>query len=165
VILAQNQETVRTHKRRRLARELALRLLFQQETTNLQPEESLIIFEQNFDPKNDTVAALDLSADNFAQAWPLAKELFLGVFGHQKQLDEDIKKATVNWSLERMAPVDRALIRLAYYEMLFREDIPPKVSLNEALEIAKNYGDEDSKAFINGVLDKLLNRIKDVSHG
>jgi N utilization substance protein B len=55
--------------------------------------------------------------------------------------------------------VDRAIIRLAYYEMRWRDDIPPKVSLNEAIELAKDFGDSDSGAFINGVLDKLLSQI------
>jgi N utilization substance protein B len=161
--LAENQK-INIKSNRRLARELALRLLFQQETSDLIPEQNVFLFEQNFNPKNDEEYALDMAVDSFDDAWPLAKELFFGVEKNKDQLDGDIKKAAINWSLGRMASVDRSLIRLAYYEMLYRDDIPPKVSLNEALEIAKSFGDEDSKAFINGVLDRLLNKMKGIDN-
>jgi N utilization substance protein B len=133
-----------------------MRLMFQYQANVLRPEEIVFLFEQNFDPKNDDDACLDLTAESFEKSWPLAKELFLGATKCLKELDEDIDQAASNWSLDRMSQVDLALLRLAYYEMRFKEDIPLRVSLNEAIEIAKNFGDHDSTAFINGVLDKLL---------
>jgi N utilization substance protein B len=139
-----------------LARELALRLLFQHDLEGGSPAATAETFEASFSPENDPEKALGLSAGKFKRAWPLAQELFFGVAAAQAKLDADIGKAAVNWTLARMSPVDRGLIRLAYYEMLHREDIPARVSLNEALEIAKSYGDDDSAAFINGVLDRLL---------
>jgi len=142
---------------RRLARELALRLLFQRDLEGGPPEATAETFEAAFSPENDPENALAMSARDFERAWPLARELFFGVAAAQKDgLDDGIGRAAVNWTLARMSPVDRGLIRLAYYEMLHRGDIPARVSLNEALEIAKSYGDDDSVAFINGVLDRLL---------
>ncbi|MDR1309465.1 MAG: transcription antitermination factor NusB [Deltaproteobacteria bacterium] len=143
---------------RRLSRELAMRLMFQLQSAGLRPEEIVFLFEQNFDPRNDREACLDLTEESFRQAWPLAKELFLGAAGHLEELDLDISQAARNWSLDRMSQVDLALLRLAYFEMRFREDIPLRVSLNEAIEIAKSFGDQDSTAFINGVLDSLLSK-------
>ncbi|MDR1921708.1 MAG: transcription antitermination factor NusB [Candidatus Adiutrix sp.] len=141
---------------RRLSRELALGLLFQYDLAGGQPETAVLNFEKNFAPEEDADQGLEMSEADFRRAWPLAAELFLGVCRHLPDLDADISQAASNWSLERMSPVDRALIRLAYFEMRRRDDIPLKVSLNEALEIAKSYGDDDSAAFINGVLDRLM---------
>ncbi|MDL2259989.1 transcription antitermination factor NusB [Deltaproteobacteria bacterium OttesenSCG-928-K17] len=143
---------------RRVARELALRLLFQHDLSEVTPETTALTFESNFSPRKDEENGLEIAAKDFDLAWPLAKELFFGVAAHLGEIDKDIAEAAANWSLARMSPVDRGLIRLAYYEMLHRDEIPPKVSLNEALEIAKSYGDDDSSSFINGVLDKLMRR-------
>ncbi len=141
---------------RRLARELALRLLFQRDLEGGSPELTARTFEACFSPDNDEDQCLEMSAADFRRAWPLARELFFGVSTRLEDLDSAIGRAADNWTVSRMSPVDRGLIRLAYFEMLYRDDIPPKVSLNEALEIAKNYSDDDSCAFINGVLDKLM---------
>jgi N utilization substance protein B len=141
---------------RRVARELALRLLFQFDLSGGGPEAVARTFENSFSPDRDEENGLEIGADDFARAWPLAREFFFGVCGRLDQLDRDISRAAANWTLARMSPVDRGLIRLAYYEILHRNEIPPKVSLNEALEIAKSFGDDDSAPFINGVLDKLM---------
>jgi N utilization substance protein B len=140
---------------------LALRLLFQRDLEGGSPETTAETFEAAFSPENDPENALELSAREFQRAWPLARELFFGVAGVQPGLDAGIGRAALNWTLPRMSPVDRGLIRLAYYEMLHRGDIPARVSLDEALEMAKSYGDEDSVAFINGVLDRLLRDVSD----
>ncbi len=146
---------------RRLSRELAIKLLFHHEQMQGQPEETVKIFNDCFSPENDVEGDLGLSQADFKRAWPLAKELFFALIPNLPQIDEAISRAAANWTLARMSPVDRSLLRLAYYEMRFRDDIPGKVSLNEALEIAKEYGDDDSVAFINGVLDKLLKGLAD----
>jgi len=145
---------------RRIARELALRLLFQRDLSGGSPESAALAFERSFNPDTDDENGLEISAADFARSWPLARDFFFGVCSHLEELDRDISRAAANWSLGRMSPVDRALIRLAYFEMLHREDIPPRVSLNEALEIAKSYGDDDSGAFINGVLDRLMRSVE-----
>jgi transcription antitermination factor NusB len=133
--------------------------MFQFQANGLRPEEIVYLFEQNFDPKNDEEAALGLTAERFGTAWPMAKELFLGAARRLDELDRDIDEASSNWSLDRMSQIDLALLRLAYYEMRFRDATPVLVSLNEAIEIAKSFGDHDSKAFINGILDKLLLKV------
>ncbi|MDR2826982.1 MAG: transcription antitermination factor NusB [Candidatus Adiutrix intracellularis] len=142
---------------RRLARKLALSLLFQRDLEGGgTPEETVQVFESAFNPDYDEENALEVATDDFARAWPLARELFLGVSAALSELDADIARAAVNWTVARMSPVDRGLIRLAYYEMLRRDEIPLKVSLNEALEIARIFGDVESGAFINGILDCLM---------
>jgi N utilization substance protein B len=139
-----------------------MELMFQHQAVGdgLRPEECVSLFKQNFDPENDQGAALNISPENFKQAWPLAKDLFLGASRHLMELDRDIDKAALNWSLDRMSMVDLALLRLAYYEMRYCSDVPPRVSVNEAIEIAKDFGDTASTSFINGVLDKLLGHIE-----
>ena len=74
-------------------------------------------------------------------------------------LDERIKKYAKNWDLHRMAVVDRNIMRLAIYEMLHRDDIPPIVSINEAVDIAKKFSTEDSGKFVNGILDQIKGEI------
>ncbi len=84
-----------------------------------------------------------------------AEPLIQGVLENREKLDNEIKKHAKNWDLHRMAAVDRNILRLAIYEMLFREDIPPVVSINEAVEIAKLFSTDDSGRFVNGILDKV----------
>jgi N utilization substance protein B len=140
---------------RRLSRILALSLLFQHEDSGQEPFKTVELFKSSFDPKNDSESPLEITEESFDEAFPLARELFLGTVDKLPILDKGISGAAINWSLERMGKVDRAIIRLAYYEMLFRDDIPPKVSLNEAIEIAKSFGIPESRGFVNGILDKL----------
>ena len=85
-----------------------------------------------------------------------ALELVEGVQENLMEVDEHLQARSENWSLKRMAAVDRNVMRMAVYEMLFRDDIPPVVSLNEAVRISKDYGTPDSGKFVNGVLDKIL---------
>lgn len=84
-----------------------------------------------------------------------ANDLIRGAWQHRAEIDSLIQKYAKNWELHRMAVVDRNILRLAIYEMLYREDIPPVVSINEAVDIAKKYSTEDSGAFVNGILDKI----------
>ena len=88
-----------------------------------------------------------------------ADALIRGVLENRPALDERIKKYAKNWDLHRMAVVDRNLMRLAIYEMLHREDIPPIVSINEAVDIAKKFSTGDSGKFVNGILDQIKSEI------
>ena len=90
-----------------------------------------------------------------SKALEFAQELAEGVVEHQEEIDRLIQKYSQNWRLERMNVTDRNILRLATYELLYRPDIPPKVSLNEAIELAKEFGTEDSPAFVNGILDAV----------
>jgi N utilization substance protein B len=78
-----------------------------------------------------------------------------GVIKNLDYLDSLLKKHVKNWEIERMAVIDRNILRIGCFELIFSEDIPPKVSINEAIELAKRFGDVDSPRFVNGVLDKI----------
>lgn len=84
-----------------------------------------------------------------------ADQLIRGVLQHKEECDNVIKKHLKNWDFERVALIDKNILRLATYEMMFREDIPPVVSINEAVDIAKKYSTEESGKFVNGILDKI----------
>jgi N utilization substance protein B len=81
-----------------------------------------------------------------------------GTFEHKEEIDRVIQAVAQNWNISRMAVVDRNVLRLATYELLHCDDIPPKVAINEAIELGKRYSTQNSGAFINGILDKIMNR-------
>ena len=90
-----------------------------------------------------------------AAAQLFAEELVTGVAQHKAELDAAIEEKSTNWTVPRMAKIDLNILRLAVFELLFRPDIPANVTINEAIEIAKKFGTEDSPAFINGILDHI----------
>ena len=89
-----------------------------------------------------------------------AKILAVGVCENRKAVDEAIEKHTDNYKLDRVSAVDRSILRLAIYEILFCEDVPNVVSINEAIEIAKRFGTEESGRFVNGILDDLHKKVR-----
>jgi N utilization substance protein B len=107
------------------------------------------------DPDDGPVApkALEPTTD---RAFAYAQTLFLGVSGHQEEIDKLIREQAENWRLERMPPVDRNILRLAVYELTYQTDVPQLVILDEAIELAKRFGSENSGRFVNGLLDGLL---------
>jgi transcription antitermination factor NusB len=140
---------------RRKAREFAIKVLFHMEFNPGVPEETFKLIVENF--------GVDPSIQSFAE------ELVLGVYENKKKLDDVIRKSSKNWKLERMSRADRSILRLGAFEILFRQDIPPKVSIDEAVELGKRYGTDDSSAFINGILDNIYNfqvkRDSNLNHG
>lgn len=84
-----------------------------------------------------------------------AKELIAGIFTHRDKIDQCIDAASENYSLAQLTAVDRCLLRLATYEILYRDDIPSAVTINEAVEIAKRFGATESAGFVNGVIDRI----------
>ncbi len=126
---------------RRRARELALQVLYQFELAGTPPEEGLPLIAEHFqaDPA-------DL---------PFARELAEGTVARVPELDALIAQTSEHWSLSRMARVDLAILRLAAYELRYRSDIPASVTLNEAIELGKKYGGEETGPFLNGVLDRV----------
>lgn len=131
-------------RKRSRSRELALQILYQIDITRDDPESCL----QNFWQLN-TEEEVEPDIKNFSA------ELVKGVAEHLEAIDERISKYATNWQLKRMAVVDRNILRMACYELIFRDDIPPKVSINEAVELAKSYSGSESGKFVNGVLDKI----------
>jgi N utilization substance protein B len=113
--------------------------------------------------QHDLNAAADTAKDEaFWELRPSAKDvrefgeaLVKGVLENQAAIDERIRKCTANYELHRIAVVDRNILRVAIYEMLFCNDVPPVVSINEAIEIAKRFGTEESGRFVNGILDRV----------
>ncbi len=92
-------------------------------------------------------------------------QLARGVLTHKDEIDDVINGASDNWRLSRMAIVDRNILRLSVYEILYIDDIPPSVTINEAIEIAKRYGSADSPSFINGILDNISTVNKETREG
>ena len=89
-----------------------------------------------------------------------SREVVLGVWENKADLDRRIRSSSKNWRVERMTRVDRNILRIAIYEVVYRKDVPPKVSIDEAVELGKRYGTEESGAFINGILDHIYNALK-----
>jgi N utilization substance protein B len=138
---------------RRRARECALQLLYDLEFGfSSKPGESTT-FASYWKSFGEDMGDVDSDIQEFAE------KLVRGVRSNEDDIDELIRGASTNWKLERMARVDRNILRLAAYELVYMSDIPRKVSLNEAIEIAKRYGSEDSSSFINGILDKISSQI------
>jgi len=127
--------------KRRRAREAALSILYQLEFHPGKLEELLRSFWAEGPPTSEVQT--------------FSEELVRGVLEHGEKIDALITKYAEHWSLPRIALVDRNILRLATYELLFRKEIPEKVILNEAIEIAKLYGSEDSGRFVNGILDRI----------
>ena len=136
------EKSVKPPGKRRLARELAVQFLYQFDLSGGEIVEALPLFWQTQPEINDTGRLF-------------AEELIRGVVEHRAAIDEKISKYTENWDLPRIAAVDRNILRLAMYEMLYRDDIPPVVSINEAVDIAKKFSTHESGAFVNGILDRL----------
>ena len=127
---------------RRQAREYALKMLFQYDFVGYRnsPE---CAGDQWYEQKADE----DLRT--------FARELVSGTLKHLEEIDRVLQEAAENWKMDRMAAVDRNILRCAVYEILFKRDIPAAVTINEALEIAKKYSSLESVSFINGLLDKI----------
>jgi N utilization substance protein B len=126
---------------RRRARELAMQALFQMDITDDRSEEALELFCRHFEVSR--------------KARPFFIRLVEGVLACGEELDGLIERFSDNWKLSRMSGMDRNIMRVATYELIYCEDIPPKVSINEAIDIGKKYGTQHSAAFINGILDGI----------
>ena len=97
--------------------------------------------------------------DKPREHYAFAEELIHGTIEHVAELDGHIKTLAHNWEFERVAKIDLAILRLAMFEMLHRKDIPPVVSINEAIDLSKQYSSADSKRFINGILDRMKDKL------
>ena len=128
--------------KRRTARELALKFLYQTEFNSNSPDSELNSFCDR--------ANVSEEVQNFTQA------LIKNILFHKKEVDELLEKISANWSPDRMAVIDKNILRLGICELLFDPTAPPKVVINEAVEIAKKFGTEESPEFINGILDKVF---------
>ncbi|MDE0208111.1 MAG: transcription antitermination factor NusB [Candidatus Tectomicrobia bacterium] len=130
---------------RRRGREAALQLLYAIEITHADAEEVL-----------ESSWAHALTA---ARTREFTGALLQGVVASRDEIDAHIREWSANWSLERIGLVERNILRVAIYELLFMPEIPPNVTINEAIEVAKRYGAEDAPSFVNGILDRIKNQI------
>lgn len=126
---------------RRRSRELAMQALFYVDMRQNKSEEILGLYLQSFTPSKKVL--------------PFFLELVNGVIREKDQIDTMIERFSSNWKMSRMSCVDRNIMRIAVYEMLYCSDIPLKVSINEAIDVGKKFGTEESGAFINGILDSV----------
>lgn len=126
---------------RRKGRELSLQVLYQSEITG------------DSSPQGLEEALQRLEGSEAAKAF--ARRLIFGVVENREKIDRLIEQCSENWRLDRMAKVDLAILRIATYELLFCPDIPFNVSIDEAIEVGKRYGSEDTPPFVNGVLDRV----------
>jgi len=126
---------------RRQARELAMQALFYMDMQNDASLQMLESFCENFQPPK--------------KVHPFFMALVNGVLENRREIDNLIERYSKNWKLNRMSGVDRNVMRIAVYELLCCEDIPPKVSINEAVDVGKKFGTEESGAFINGIMDSI----------
>ena len=135
-------------RKRTQAREYALQILYQIDVRNDPEDKILVDFWKNIETEPEIS--------------DFAAKLVIGTIRNKKKIDEMISKYASNWKLSRMAVIDRNVLRMAAYELLYCEDIPPKVSINEAVDLAKKFGDTESGKFVNGILDKI-NKTEDRS--
>lgn len=147
---------------RRMARECALQCLFQMEVQGFEPTAADSDFWRlrSAPLEEDDPDGLSAPPPLPPKARTFAESLVLGVCSHRAHIDSLLEKFTVNFRLERLAAVDRNILRLAVYELLVGIDAPPPVVINEAIEIAKRFGTEDSGRFVNGLLDRIKLEIK-----
>ena len=126
---------------RRRSRELAMQALFYVDMRQNKSEEILDLYLQSFTPSKKVL--------------PFFLELVNGVIREKDRIDTMIERFSSNWKMSRMSCVDRNIMRIAVYEMFYCSDIPLKVSINEAIDVGKKFGTEESGAFINGILDSV----------
>ena len=128
-------------RKRRKSREFALQVLYQLNITQQDVNKTLAQFQDHFSGGDER--------DDFME------HLVNGVMDHCQEIDRLIEKYSENWRLDRMNMIDRTILRIATFELLYCEEIPPKVTMNEAIELGKRFGSEDSGSFINGILDRI----------
>ncbi len=131
---------------RRRAREAALKILYQLDLAGGSVEAAIAAYWDSFD--------LEAEGDEYAG------ELVRGFDADRDAVDEAIRRASARWRLERMASVDRNVLRIGTYELLRCDDVPTSVVIDEAIELAKRFGAEESSAFVNGLLDRIARRLR-----
>ncbi|MEW6556300.1 MAG: transcription antitermination factor NusB [Elusimicrobiota bacterium] len=131
---------------RRISRECAMQILYSIDVCKLTKEDAETFFWNTQYYDNNIVA--------------FAKELIDGTLANLNEIDKHLKQTAENWELDRMASVDRAILRLSSYELLFTPETPPNVVINEAIELAKDFSTEESGKFVNGILDKIKSKMQ-----
>ncbi len=145
---------------RRRGREAALQMLYQMEASDVRAGEAIRLFWPNLAVQEDADAEGKRDTRGAAEAVEFANALVLGCEERVAEIDERIREASQHWRLERMTRVDRNILRLGTFELLGMSDVPRRVTLNEAVELAKRYGSEGSSGFVNGILDRIASDLQ-----
>jgi N utilization substance protein B len=147
--------------KRRLAREIALQSLYHIEMNDVSPEVAVeTVLEE---ARSDNEADLAVG-DGDVVGTPYLTDLVKGTSKHKERIDETLSVFLTGWKVDRLSKVDRQILRLAAYEMLFGTEVPPKVVVNEAIELAKRFGSDESGKFVNGVLGKLIKELDTIKN-
>lgn len=149
-------------RKRTQSREFALQILYEKDMTGMKIEEVLHDFWET--SSGSTAFTTDKGSKPVHRAKKnpdvkfYAERLAKGAAQNLGEIDRVIENFAENWTIERMSYVDRNILRIAVFEFLYTEEIPIKVAINEAVELAKRYGEEDSSKFVNGILDKIAKK-------
>ncbi|AWB45093.1 transcription antitermination factor NusB [Paenibacillus sp. CAA11] len=138
--------------KRRLAREIAVQSLYQMEMNEVGAEDAVAMLIAEAAGENES--EVEIKDSQAAQAQVM--ELVQGTLSNKTAIDELLENYLKGWQISRLSRVDRQVLRLAAYEMVFRDDVPGRVAVNEAIELAKHFGSEESGKFVNGVLGKMI---------
>ncbi len=134
---------------RRQAREAALQVMYQVDVGGADPGKAIA----------DTAEMTGIAHDDL----DFMKSLVMGSLGHLGDIDRVIAALSRDWNIERLARVDHNIMRIASYELLYRDDIPPGVAINEAVELAKTFGGKDSGRFVNGILAQVMDKAAELN--
>jgi transcription antitermination protein NusB len=144
---------------RRKAREASLQLLYEIDLSQKDCAEALRLFER--DPSR-LLPELEESPSALEEIKEFTRQITEGVTRNVREIDQLIEGHSTHWKISRMASVDRNILRMAVFELLYCQDIPASVTINEAIEVAKKFGTEESGSFVNGVLDHIAKELKKV---
>ena len=144
-------------RKRTRSREFALQILYQVDMTHSEIEE---VWDDFWKEKTDLILSTDEidsveDSKKDSEVKKYTKKLVYGTLDKLQSIDKLIERFAENWEINRMAYVDKNILRLSTYEMMYLDEIPVKVAINEAVELAKRYGESDSSKFVNGILDKI----------
>jgi N utilization substance protein B len=144
--------------KRRLAREIAVQSLYQMEMNEVSAGDAVNMLVNEAHDENEIGA----NTEDIGRIDEHVRELVSGVTEHKAAIDDMLQHYLTGWQVDRLSRVDRQVLRLACYEMVFRSDGPPKAAINEAIELAKHFGTEESGKFVNGVLGRLLQSLDEL---
>lgn len=138
--------------KRRLAREIAVQSLYQMDMNGVEGQTAVDTVMEEARHDNE----IEADVGGLAAIDAYTRELVAGVYDKREEIDRTLERALTGWQVDRLSRVDHQILRLAAYELNFRPDVPPKVVVNEAIELAKHFGTEESGKFVNGVLGRMI---------
>ena len=141
--------------KRRIAREIIVQSLYQMEMNDVESAEAVEILLQEASDENESEVVIT----DEIQLKHYVVEHVNGIWEHKVAIDDILEHYLKGWQMSRLSRVDRQILRLATFEMIFANDVPAKVAVNEAIDLAKHFGTEDSGKFVNGVLCKMIQEL------